>query len=299
MSAPAVTRRQAPAAGRSELLRALGALCERPSPEHRRIAASLGLPLPSGEEHTATFVLECPPYASVYLGPDGMLGGEATDRVAGFWRALGCEPPTEPDHLASILALLAALGELEAGEAPGSSRRARIARAREVLLVEHLWSWVPVFLVAVREAGSPPYRRWARLVGAALAMPAGGASARRARASAHLPLALRAAPAVAEEGVDDVARLATVAIRSGMVLTRRRLASGAGRLGLAARVGERRFALEALLAADRRATLAWLAREAGRWERLHRAAPQPHAGIRAFWQGRARATAALLARLAP
>ena len=43
----------------------------------------------SDAEHTEVFVLNCPPYASVYLGPDGALGGEGADRAAGFWRASG------------------------------------------------------------------------------------------------------------------------------------------------------------------------------------------------------------------
>ena len=36
-----------------------------------------------------------------------MLGGEARDRIAGFWRALGLVPPPEPDHLAVMLGLYA------------------------------------------------------------------------------------------------------------------------------------------------------------------------------------------------
>ena len=54
------------------------------------------------------------PYASVYLGSEGMLGGEARDRIAGFWRAIGEPPPSEPDHLAVLLALYARLCELAA-----------------------------------------------------------------------------------------------------------------------------------------------------------------------------------------
>jgi hypothetical protein len=38
-------------------------------------------------------VLNCPPYAAVYLGAEGGFGGEAADRVAGFWRAIGVPPP--------------------------------------------------------------------------------------------------------------------------------------------------------------------------------------------------------------
>jgi len=102
----------------AEVLRALAVLCESPHPSHARVAEALDLgSTPSAADHTQAFVLGAVPYASVYLGPEGMLGGEAADRVAGFWRALGYVPPPEPDHLAALLGLLATLTEAEAGDA--------------------------------------------------------------------------------------------------------------------------------------------------------------------------------------
>ena len=68
-------------------------------------------------------MLNCPPYASVYLGPDGALGGEGADRAAGFWRASGLTPPAEPDHLTALLALYASLGEAAARRRPRPRRR--------------------------------------------------------------------------------------------------------------------------------------------------------------------------------
>ena len=102
---------------RWELLRALGAIADSPA-DARTAATALGLGAASDAEHTNVFVLNCPPLASVYLGPDGALGGEGTDRTAGFWRALGLTPPAEPDHLTTLLSLYASLGE-----AAGESRR--------------------------------------------------------------------------------------------------------------------------------------------------------------------------------
>src|SRR6266705_1585212 len=87
-----------------ELLRALGVLCEPPEPTHARIAEALCLPgRIDAADHTELFGFQLVPYASVYLGAEGMLGGEAADRVAGFWRALRLTPPPEPDHLAALL----------------------------------------------------------------------------------------------------------------------------------------------------------------------------------------------------
>lgn len=51
---------------------------------------------PAVDEHTDVLVFQAYPYASIYLGAEGMLGGKARDRIAGFWRALGGEPPAEP-----------------------------------------------------------------------------------------------------------------------------------------------------------------------------------------------------------
>ena len=109
-----------------EIFRALGALLEPPSPGHERLAAALELgPLPPAADHTDLFDFQLYPYASVYLGAEGMLGGEARDRIAGFWRALGLTPPPEPDHLAVMLGLYAGLCE-----GPEGDRRRLRARQR-------------------------------------------------------------------------------------------------------------------------------------------------------------------------
>ena len=127
--------------GRWELLRAPGAVADSPT-DARAAAGALGLPLASAAEHTDAFVLNCPPYASIYLGPDGALGGEGTDRAAGFWRAIGITPPAEPDHLAALPALYARLGEA-AGETRRAATAAALTRTRGALLWEHLRPWLP------------------------------------------------------------------------------------------------------------------------------------------------------------
>ena len=67
-------------AARWELLRALGAVAGDPADVAAAYGA-LGLPAPGNAEHTEVFVLNCPPYAAIYLGADGALGGDAADRV--------------------------------------------------------------------------------------------------------------------------------------------------------------------------------------------------------------------------
>src|SRR5919206_4462992 len=110
-----------------ELFRALAVLVEPPDrPGAERVAEALGLgALPEASAYTDTFVFRLYPYASVYLGAEGMLGGEARDRVAGFLAALGQAVPPEPDHLALMLGAYASLAEAEEAE--------RDARRREPL----------------------------------------------------------------------------------------------------------------------------------------------------------------------
>ena len=181
---------RAAGAGRFELLRALASLSEAPEPSQASAADALGLPgLPLPEEHTAVLVLQCHPYASFYLSRGGMLGGEASDRVAGFWRALGLVPPAEPDHLAALFGLYAALGIDALDHRHSDATRAGLTRARKTLLWEHIASWVPAFLAAVSDVGTAWFQAWAALVAEALA-----AETEAAGAPSRLPLALRQAP---------------------------------------------------------------------------------------------------------
>ena len=59
----------------SELIRALAVLSEPPGPEQTRLGEVLGLDgVPDPAEYTEVFALQLYPYASVYLGAEGMLG---------------------------------------------------------------------------------------------------------------------------------------------------------------------------------------------------------------------------------
>ncbi len=131
-----------------ELLRALGSLIEPPSPQHAGVAAALGLPEPpSPWEHQRVVASQRWPYASVYLGAEGMMGGEARARIAGFHRALGldrtlgsdrnrtpaaaedgstdggnADGATEVDHLPALLDLLASLDRWRGDGRPLATR---------------------------------------------------------------------------------------------------------------------------------------------------------------------------------
>ena len=278
---------------RWELLRALGAMADNPA-DARTASAPLGLPCPDPAEHTDVFVLNCPPYAAVHLGPDGNLGGEAADRAAGFWRALGLTVPAEPDHLAGLLSLYACLGEAAAGARRAATRDA-LTRARTALLAEHLWPWLPGYLDAVTDLATPALPAWAALTRQAITAEVTSEGPRQPAAAGLLPLALRSAPRPPHPGspLSDLLTALVAPARSGIILTRARLAQGAAHAGLGHRIGERRFTLRAMLEQDTPATLSWLSREAELWSKRH-ASRSARDITSQWWSRRAARTAGLL-----
>ena len=277
----------------SELIRGLAVLAEPPSPESARIARALSLPAaPLDWQYTDLFVGQMYPYASVYLGPEGKLGGDARDRVAGFWRALGESPPAEPDHLAVLLALYAHLAELE-GESSTTAERDAWHRARAALFWEHLDSWLPVWLDGLARVADSPYREWGELLLETLAV-----ERQALTLPDQLPAHLREAPLLPEptevSGEDFLEHL-LAPVRSGIVLTRSDLARCADETGLAMRAGERRYVLRALLGQSPASVLSWLADLA---ETSAAARTGDGAPIAAFWAARAARCAELLRRAA-
>jgi TorA maturation chaperone TorD len=275
-----------------ELFRALAVLVEPPDrPGVARVAEALGLgAVPEASAYTDLFVFQLYPYASVYVGAEGMLGGEARDRVAGFLAALGHEVPAEPDHLALLLGTYAGLCEVEKERGDG-----RVQGARRALLWEHLLSWLPVYLDKVERVAPRFYRRWAETLRAAL-----DAEGKALGEPETLPLHLREAPAVVdprEAAPEEFLKSLLAPARSGFVLVRDDLARGARELGTGVRAGERLFALRSLVGQDAAGTLDWLAREAEDWHALHLGRRAAHGAVAEWWAARAASTAKLLREL--
>jgi hypothetical protein len=273
--------------GRADLFRSLGVLAEPPGPAHARLAGLLGLPEPEPAAWTEAFVVQLVPHAAIYLGPEGMLGGEAADRIAGFWHALRLPVPAGPDHLTALLGLYASLLAAEPEEPPGP-RRVLWRQARVALLHEHLLSWLLPYGHAMIEAGPPPYQGWARLLREALR-----AEARELGAPDRLPAQLRAVPPAAggPDRLDQALEWLLAPARSGLLLTRAHLARAARSCGLGLRLGDRRRILRALVEQDPAGSLAALAEQAQAWADRHDA-DRPVAGPAAgHWAGRARDTA--------
>ncbi|HZD73590.1 MAG TPA: molecular chaperone TorD family protein [Actinomycetota bacterium] len=274
-----------------ELLRALGVLCEPPEPSHARVAEALCLPgRVDPADHTELFGFQLVPYASVYLGAEGMLGGEAADRVAGFWRALRLTPPSEPDHLAALLGLYATLVESEHGERDAAHRRLW-RQARSALLWEHVLTWAVAYTRAVTASATPFHAAWAELLQRTLL-----AEAADLEPPATPPLHLRGVPAPPEpdEGAGALVAALLAPVRSGLILTRWDLGRAAVSLGLGLRMGERAFALRSMLDQDPRATLGWLAGEVATWTTRHKQTEAALGAIGRHWRERAEATRNLL-----
>ena len=274
---------------RWELVRALGAMALVASPESDPLSVALGLPAWSRVEHTGAFVLGLPPYSSIYLGPEGKLGGEGADRVAGVWRALGLAPPADADHLSSILALYAELGE--ASDAAGTqAARTRLDHVRATVLWEHLLSWTPVYLEAL--GGTDPIAApWARLLWRAL-----GREAELTDPAAVLPLALRAAPEPLRIGAPyaDLLDALVAPVRVGFVLTHKDLSTASSTLGVGLRRGERRYVLDAVLRQDITGGLSWLAEHARLSSEGHLRRHPEDGRTSQWWSERARQAAGVL-----
>lgn len=269
--------------GRAELLRALGAVILTPPPSSDRVWEGLNLPCVSGAEHTEAFVLLAPPHAAIHLGAEGKLGGDALDRVEGFWRALGATVPPDADHLGVLLMAYAELAD-------SATTSPVVERAATTLFHEHLWSFAPGYLAALRTAGAHGVQEWCDL-----ALQVLRAECDAIPAPVDLPLALRAAPApiAVDIDIDDLLDAIVAPVRIGMVLTQYDVATGARELGVGYRRGERRFALTAMMQQDKVATLSWLAGLANEWADRH-ALNDPQGCTGRWWASRATTSARVL-----
>lgn len=278
-----------------ELLRALAVLAEPPTEETAHLAEALELgPPPTADEYTELFIFQLYPYASVYLGAEGMMGGEARDAIAGFWRALGQMPPAEVDHLSVMLALYARLVELEDGESE-AARRSMWRTARKAYLWEHLLSWLPLYLSKLAQIAPPFYQQWGEVLLNALL-----AEAKTVGEQETLSLHLREAPGLIDPRENDAGEFQQSILtpaRFGGILTRADLTRAARRLRLGLRIGERKFILKALFTQDALGIFDWLMDEAAIWEKRHRSFEGALGAVAEFWGEKTKAAAILLTEL--
>ena len=278
-----------------ELIRALAIFAEPPSAVHAKVADVLDIgDAPAGDEYAQIFSFQLYPYASVHLGPEGMMGGEAADLVAGFWRAVGHVPPPEPDHLSALLGLYATL--LGAEQSVDGAEAGLVARSRSALLHEHIAPWVFSFLDRVQALAGGFYASWASLLSQVL-----WEELARGPHVDTLPLHLREAPGLPdprEQGGAAFLDGLLAPVRTGMILARADLVRIAHDLELGVRMGERRYVIENLLGQEPVGILEGLAAEADAWRERHAAREEGLGPAGAFWVQRARTAAELLRELA-
>jgi TorA maturation chaperone TorD len=275
-----------------ELLRTLGGLLSSPDATVSRLATALELPAsPTPAEYAFVFQSQLRPYASIYLSADGEPGGEARDRIAGFWRAVSDTPPPEPDHLGSMLTFYAGLLEREDRESDEALRHA-VARIRKAFLWEQLLTWLPGYTTKIDLLAPQPYRRWAQLLEQAISRETW-----RAGAVASVPATLQRLqeggdPATGD--IDALVRYLTAPARSGLILAPLDLERAADELHVPTPTGDVRSGLCALAAIRLNALLNWAAAEAHRWEQRHERSRDLLPALTDHWMRRARATRALL-----
>jgi TorA maturation chaperone TorD len=275
-----------------ELLRTLAGLLEPPDATVSRLATTLELPSsPTPAEYAFVFQAQLRPFASIYLSASGEPGGEARDRIVGFWRAAGDAPPAEPDHLGRMLAFYATLLEREERESDEALRHA-VARVRRAFLWEQLLTWLPGYLTKVDLLAPQPYRRWAQLVEQAISRETW-----RAGVAASVPASLQRLPEGGDPPAGDVGALVrylTAPARSGLILAPVDLQRAADEMHVRAPSGDVRSGLLTLAAIRLNPLLNWAAGEARRWEQRHERSRDLLPALTDHWMRRARATRALL-----
>lgn len=283
------------ASASADLLRLLATLAETPTDSHRHYSDMLGLVAPADIEswhvaHTTTFIEQCPPYASMMVGEQGQIGGEAADRVAGFRRLLGSESDEAPDALATLLHDYAELVE-RATDDP------RAGHARTAMLWEHLLAWVMPYLDAVQRSAAAPYDTWAAMLSDVFMLEAKATTYPDA-----LPLHLRAAPDGQTLAAADTADAAIQALltpaASGILLTRADLARAVAALEAGLVQNSRSFIIKHLLDQDAAITLDWLATEAHRQAQARTDEQGALGDVARFWANRATETARTLDTMA-
>lgn len=141
-------------------------------------------------EHHWLFGLELRPYASVFLDPEGRLGGAVTDDAQGHLSTVGLGPPRTgepPDHLGHELGFLgglteAELGALERSDAGGVRQIRAVARS---FLEGHVLWWTPHACLTLERLGSP---FWSRVAGLVLAVVTEHREAVVGEAASSLPV---------------------------------------------------------------------------------------------------------------
>lgn len=269
----------------TELMRALGAICESQAPGEALVEA-LGLDALSASAHTELFLWQLLPHASVYLSPDGMLGGEVAARIGDLWQMLGGTPPADPDHLAALMGLYSNLLDLSEAESLPKATAA-IKKASSVVLWNYILTWVPPYLAKASQIAQGGYKDWANLFLEVLAS--------EAEDSVPMPTFSEGIKTLNdfEPGEEGLKLLFAPGV-SGVLITRADLATCGGENGLGLRLGERWYTYRALLEQSPHQTLQWTSAYVKSWIETLYALPEVLKATSAPWIERAQITSGWL-----
>ncbi len=233
--------------GFAEIAASLAEVAEASS-VRMELAAALGIEGAAPSDLYELFVKELPPFASIYLSTDGNIGGDTRFVIAGFYTALGIPVPSDPDHLASLLRLLSVILNKEAelasaGTDPSNEKRlASVSRARSVLVADHLATWLPAYLLRAEEVAPSALQGWVSCALDLLSVVTGGSQ------GTVLPTEEHDNGNIASASSSEVINWITSPGCSGLIITPWDIRNLAESLGLAIRIGRKRFVLEELWA---------------------------------------------------
>lgn len=201
-------------------------------------------------EHYELFHLQLPPVAGSYLHPQGLAGAEAAEPILQAYRRSGFAPKldeTSADHLGIMLVHLSFLAGTEA-EALAEGRdevAEHVAGLGRAFVAEHLMSWLPAWIAAVRDQPTGFWSAVAMLVWDLVsdqAAPAGPVPS--PEGAPHGLEALLDRPST---GLRQIARALTVPLQCGLFLSRTDITAVARKSGCPRGFGDRFMMLENLL----------------------------------------------------
>ena len=257
----AVDARRDVRAGRAALLDLLADLLlrELDEPLARRIAtdptlnAQLQPPASAQEihalrgEYARLFLLEAPPYASIYLDDPPLLGAESTAQWEATLARLGYATPeleraAAPDHAGLALRALAWAERTVDGSGVGGHEE------RVGGLLSAILRWLPQYLTTLgRQAGDAFYGAVAELIGVVVQACASDVAPLEQLAPVHAAVVL-ALPA--DDDLRSLSRWLATPVQSGWYLSKEQIRQLARRMGVGSGMVERERMLEQVFEAS-------------------------------------------------
>lgn len=216
---------------------------------------ALGIDRSGCEAINALLVSELPPFASIYLSLDGNIGGESQAEIAGFYRAISVKVPPNPDYLSSLLYLLGQIIKKEAEVVDGETARSRaIEIAKLTLLRQHIAPWLVPYLLRAEQIAGADASVWIALTLDLIAsiLESSEVPTPKQPIDEDLDQSQIESFANSVEFIDWI----TSPLLSGVIVAPSDLVSIAKSLGLATRIGRKRFVLEGLFQQGGRELLA-------------------------------------------